>query len=933
MIREIDILPAVATDSHHNGHKRKEIKAGRADALKITFRPDQPAHQRTIEASRIEDFVRKFDGVVDAPIEISNAIIKGNLHVQHAHFKCGLSVTGSEFQGSVDFSFAVFDHSVNFYETCFMEGANFRGTHARGDFKIVLAYFDRPAYFDDADIDEVFRADGAVFNQVSFRRLTCAKSFIFGPMYSGKEKYVGRRNGARFLIHPADQFVPARFRRRADFTDAQVKGPVHFEGAYFDDKAIFERVKFESAAYFCCYINCSGVDLARLRRREVKLIRTQFRAESDFTGARISGTACFTGVYFKKKATFNRILIDGNGLFNPVSLAAQDGEIFIPVCFGGEASFWSADIKGSANFDGAQFKAAADFERFGTGARAFFRAATFNKLLIPTRFNQVAVFRDAQIGGAALFEGTQFKKDAVFQHLHTGAGALFRAVENRETGQITAVLFGGEANFFTSHIHSNAEFDGAQFKGEANFERIEIGGNAYFRPMKPGSDPVCFHLKAKFIGAVIKGTAHFSGALFKGITQFTNAQFHGDAYFDNRHHYEDNPLADFNDPTKVIKPVKFCGSVNFNGSLFRSHLYLQEADFAMSADFRGVKVEGTATFLKVLFCGDTSFRDAQFIALIFCEPADLGKQAQFPCGKVDLSGLTYQRIDVDLHDLLGGIDTMPSPSPIITLRIGHVRSDKERDQLSALTEYNSEHPFYDRQPYSQLINVYRSTGHETLADKVYLIQRARERKLRWYIIKKCFNNTDKSARDVTPKTGDASGRTRYQPILNLDGIGITGNSNKRYNRLEGIKRLPFYLFDLLHWGLSDYGVRPVRLLLICLFWILLGAGLFYQEGAVALEKDSREVAQATSKPTTNRAEEKLESFSQAMGVSVNRFIPLIKSPSGSKWKPTEKLIPYVNCRVFSYSAYGTMHGIAGAILIPLIVAAIARMLYHQGSNK
>jgi hypothetical protein len=70
------------------------------------------------------------------------------------------------------------------------------------------------------------------------------------------------------------------------------------------------------------------------------------------------------------------------------------------------------------------------------------------------------------------------------------------------------------------------------------------------------------------------------------------------------------------------------------------------------------------------------------------------------------------------------------------------------------------------------------------------------------------------------------------------------------------------------------------------------------------------------------------SFTQVLGVSFNQFIPIVEIPSGDNWKPSENRI-WTSIPWISYAAYGTIHRLAGALLLPLGIAWLTGFLHRQ----
>jgi hypothetical protein len=238
-------------------------------------------------------------------------------------------------------------------------------------------------------------------------------------------------------------------------------------------------------------------------------------------------------------------------------------------------------------------------------------------------------------------------------------------------------------------------------------------------------------------------------------------------------------------------------------------------------------------------------------------------------GQVDLIGCTYDRIEVELKDL---------------------RKCMWQESLGHNQEYN-------RQPYTQLSKTLLANGYDRRAEYIYVEQRLRERDATWKRLK----------RDV--KNG-------------LVWRSLRGSAN--------------LLLDLFLWAVAKYGVQIERLVFISIAIILIGSGIFCIDGAVqpraevkaTIKRDAAQTATAqnTAEPPlifeTDKLseEEKNLEWPEALAVSISQFLPVVDIPSGSKWKPSQQSV---------FGIYGSVHRVCGAILVPLLLAALAATLYRR----
>jgi uncharacterized protein YjbI with pentapeptide repeats len=863
---------------------------------------------------------------------------------------------GALFGGRAGFDRAAFDSSAFFSCDALTSGAGVSSQprhepHPAGApgalrQEVVQTVFAGDACFVGLRVSSSITFSGAHFQgEADFRRVAIDGTALFNP----------------FPAPDGLSLQPVRFGRDADFWNADIKGAARFEAAQFEG-----GVRFQNA--------CIGRDAdfsPQLYGR--RALRAFFGADANFNDAHICGSLIINAARFNGRADFMQINVDGRADFRAFEI--PDTDSIISAFFGGEANFRGAHVKGSVNFDGAVFADNADFQRLRAEGGVLFRALAHTKnrqlpagkahenLLVPVRFWGQANFAGAKIGNNMEFDGARFSKEASFERIEVRGDVYFRPWE---VGAVR-VRFGSKAIFIGASVGGSVEFSGAAFAGDADFSGLQVSGSAYFdgqhhydeRDGRHYSDAARripqlefagetqfsgarFTSEVDFTRAVFRRAADFNGVVVEGKADFEQARF-GDAavfsaaVFKNAAHFDGSAFAGRADFTSVtvtgttfFPGATFDGPAVFSSTVFRSELDFGSARFRQTADFTGTLVEGTASFLKATFGEAVVFRDGNFIALVFCEHPQRHPRGQFPLGRADLRGLTYQRIEVDIYDLLDGVDYAPntiaerlnalsvfnphyvsraeksaaagSPQPpprprrsllgdILADRLDGTLADRlinglrnllpsSEGTLPPLEADAADELIYDRQPYTQLIKVLYATGHDSRAEKVYLIQRGRERRRRWGRIRKSFRRNH--------KTGE------YR-LADLFG---------------GAKKVPSYLLDLFHWGISNYGVRPMRLVLLSALVIALGVVMFSRAGAVEL-RDAEEAAQqlreirqqlgeaatgtaapdgrgsqsrrcyASGAETDGRQVCDLD-WPEAIGVSLCQFIPIIEIPSGSR---------------------------------------------------
>lgn len=778
------------------------LKSGNALVFAPAGQSSEEDQKRIIPAQWLNDLANAPERHVTVPVTIRNAIIDGPLQLQYVTFEYEFSLINCEIKHQADFSFATFCRVGAFDESKFVARANFRGSEAKGDLKFVRTRFQdchHPAAphadqefgtdFEDVRVHHLFCADGASFGCVNFKRAYFSKTVFFRPGFPD-----------------AGEPVPARFTGDADFADSYVGGPAYFSGADFEQKATFSRVRFASVAVFQCHAQNGYV------------LRTRFRGETRFVSTRLEGGATFQGALFENQVLFDSAEVLGNLYFH--EFRTEDG----------------------IALERIQNLGSVPTTITGPAGRS-----------IPCCFHVKVSFFATHVGASLTFVGAHFKGDADFELMRIGGHALFRS--SSPAGTISVTTFEKTARFFHANVKGNLEFFGTQFKGDVIFDMLEAT-LVSFRPLQldNGALHCTFHKKASFDGMRVDGEAHFSGTSFMKDLKFDGVQISGKAYFDSLIHNLEPDGSTY----ASCQPVMFYGSAHFGNSVFKQDVNFTNAKFVRKADFGRAIVAGEGCFLGVKFEEDVSFNNSKFSAVIFDEPdelTDLEQIAAAPVARrtsdrpqfrktVDLRGFTYERIEVNLEELL-------------------------KDKIKP----------YDRQPYAQLEKAYRAISDDASVDKIYVQVRNCERKRMGHLV----------AADV-----------------------------RRRKLWKAVRRLPAWLVDGLHWSLTRYGTMPIMLLIMTLVFLISGAVVFKQTGAVRYKDKTDETALG--------APQKL-SFWSALGLSCNQFVPIVELPSGSNYKPSDnKLLG----QEITFATYGTLHRLAGAVLVPTGIASLTLLLYRKG---
>jgi hypothetical protein len=137
----------------------------------------------------------------------------------------------------------------------------------------------------------------------------------------------------------------------------------------------------------------------------------------------------------------------------------------------------------------------------------------------------------------------------------------------------------------------------------------------------------------------------------------------------------------------------------------------------------------------------------------------------------------------------------------------------------------------------------------------------------------------------------------------------------------------------------------LRLIVLSLLVLIMGSYVFSRPGAVTLkeQKETRAIPelqvrkqillqeQSKGPGTIQAVGRDLFSHSltcgEAMGYSLRLFIPVVELLSGARWLPSpDKSMPVVP---LSVEAYASLHRLAGAILVPLGIAALTGLLLRR----
>jgi hypothetical protein len=192
---------------------------------------------------------------------------------------------------------------------------------------------------------------------------------------------------------------------------------------------------------------------------------------------------------------------------------------------------------------------------------------------------------------------------------------------------------------------------------------------------------------------------------------------------------------------------------------------------------------------------------------------------------------------------------------------------------------------YDRQIYVDVANFLRATGDDREAGDVLFARKRRELSL---------------ALDGLFRRDEFAGR-RWQ---------------------EALRELPRVAANLFQRYVFRYGVRPLRLFGLSIGFVLLGTVVFSRPAAVEYTPGAAANARASHELRSGPL-----SLWEALGVSLRLFIPIVELPAGSQWAPSARR--YLPCCQITYESYASAHRLAGAVLVPLGIAALSGLLVRR----
>jgi uncharacterized protein YjbI with pentapeptide repeats len=671
---------------------------------------------------------------------------------------------------------------------------------------------------------------------------------------------------------------------------AIIEGPIEKDFAEFKYDVVFQACEFRGILHLrgaVFHRRCNFTE--SLFRRDVKLNGITVPFELGLLGA------VFEGTVWLDDARIGTFLTGSGAEFHSVYMerirartmhfrTRRVNEDLHPTIFHDKARFHDCVVDENVDLDGAQFRGDVNFSRLHVGANLYARTPDHDDKLLPITgdrptitFAQRAVFREMKIGGSAIFAGVQFSGPVDFDLATIGADLLF--LELSVGADVHPNVFGADVLMRRVSVAGRTVFSVAHFIGELHLRHAELAGPCFFVAGPNHAHPPIFDTKVDFRLARIGGSLEFTGGSFGGSVDFHGMHIGGDFEI-----YE----------AAAGRTAHFKESVDCSGTAIEGSLEWRCPQFAKNVNFNDLSCGRGFAFgsssgpqpRNPRIGGSARFNGARVGSEIHLQGATFDGSLNFygvRCPLVLLSGATiaqgFSLIDAHLSTLrLGELGSDGSLRDLAALGAGVDLRGAHFERLSAdvMTLARLQDP-YDRSVYETLETHLRKTGNDREAGNVYYVRKRRE-----------------------------SRALRHRVF-----------SRKHRRRLrERLTELPSVVADFLSWSVYRYGVRPLRLLTLSVMIVMLGTLVFARPGAV----EPKEKAGQIHAPL---------SAERALGYSLRLFIPVVELPTGDDLRPSKRDCGTVCSLPLTFDGYAVLHRLAGAILVPLGVAALAGILVRK----
>jgi uncharacterized protein YjbI with pentapeptide repeats len=397
--------------------------------------------------------------------------------------------------------------------------------------------------------------------------------------------------------------------------------------------------------------------------------------------------------------------------------------------FEGEVDLRYCDFRGTVDFSRCTFN-----REFNCGdepgSRAIYgKSLTCDQVL----FKAGAKFNSTRIEGSASFHASVFESTPQSElAMDFTSASVDGPLDCRE------VLFKGPVSFANLSCNGNLVFHKARFEGVADFSGATFAGSFYC----DGGD---FSKETSFNAIRCLYGGVFDYALFQGEVDFTSASIGGSLYCGQATFREGVHF----DTLQCGRNASFDGAsleeVSFDRASFDGSLYCRNASFEGEANFNLLKCGGDGGFDDAYFGEAVSFtyaslgdhllfQNARFGGAVDLAAAQISQDLVFTGsrfeGKVSFSGATARRLVLDSSVPDPSVTEQPFPFSENSLNLrGFTFKDYAGTKAQATRLANTQdRATFSMDPYLQLEELYRSSGDEVDARKIYYAGRCAFRK-------------------------------------------------------------------------------------------------------------------------------------------------------------------------------------------------------------
>lgn len=705
----------------------------------------------------------------------------------------------------------------------------------------------------------------------------------------------------------------------------------------------FKQTVNLSRCTFCKKFNSGDEDEAyTIYRKDLICKGTIFKEDACFAGAQVKGDAHFSKATFEEvecktvfrgKANFGAFKCDGYGFFTEARFKSEEGVDFEHASFDGSLWCDRAVFKGKASFHGIRCGSSGVFEkaRFRSKGEINFDDASFGSSLLceGTEFGGIARFESARCGEKATFDNAKFLSESGKEssgYSVTFLGASFGELTCRDT------IFKGPVDFNVLKCSGNASFERARFKSReqgssglavnftlasfggqldcsntkfkrpVSFNSIRCNGDAFFKNARFKSrGQTSEDVAVNFTMASLGGQLDCSETVFKGSVSFNSVECKDTGFFNN---------AQFRSGKLNLRYASFGRNLNYHDATIEGE----------EADFRFLHVGSSLAFQRAYFATDVKLSHAH-IAMKLCLDGSYFKK------EVDLYGTEITILELmDVHHdypiRVRATERQGSTESVVDTpeRLERISKDKQhkeerkrvidrlypfkgtslnlsnttfkrfhggpyprlQEELALKLAEGQDPEKFNRDPYVQLEEFYRSEGNEVGAREIYRKGRCAYRE--------------------NAKRKEKDGGARWSRRTNI--------------------------IDWLWKWLTGYGVRFRYLLGAAIFFLVSGMLLFYFGGdsfdgiSNAPTQDNETPALVTllggernSNPEPN-SKPLEDTLLYRAAHSLDLFLPLVNMHVDEKWEPETRWL----------QAYVVLHVMVGWLIVPLLVAALAGVM-------